>query len=257
MAASALPVRDPVTVPSDVDPPRLHFASGTGPVVVCAGLTGGAGTSALSALLATRARADGTDAVLAVDAGHGGLAAWVGVASPLGLARISRAVAHGEPLATPVYATAPGGVRVIAGEASAERAELDDRGLAAVLTDAAANHGFTVVDAGTLGETAVTAAARHATHLVWTLRSSAPAVARAHQLLDAIAPPGASRGETLAVLDAQADASERRALQDLAERRGATLLRMPTLDALHRGDLEGATDEGASTLDALAAVLQP
>lgn len=94
----------------------LRFDQPGGPVVALCGLVGGAGTSTLSYLLATRAARESHAPVLLCEAEAlaGGLAVLAGHASPLGLSQLATLIdAEKTPECAPV-AQIDGGLRLLA-----------------------------------------------------------------------------------------------------------------------------------------------
>jgi Flp pilus assembly CpaE family ATPase len=233
----------------------LSFRQAPGPLLVVAGLSGGAGASVLAYLIAVTAARESSAPVLVADTGGptGGLAAHAGVCAPRTLAEISERLAAGDPITGGLWADAQHGLRVLAG-APQFTVRGDREETRRVLTDAQAVHALTVVDAGTLARPVEQATLGVATHVVWVLPASTTGVTRASRVLERIAPLTQSE-----VLLARAQPGVRRppmsALADLADERRAQLLLMPTVDATN-GNLSAMVDRAQLALQAIGGVLQ-
>ena len=201
----------------------LAFDALDGPIVAVCGLHGGAGASTLAHLLAAGAAAGSRAPVLLCESDDvaGDIARLTGVTSPLSLAELAAAYAAGRPPAGGSLARA-GALRVIAGAARLP-ADAPAGAIADVVRAAAARHGLTVLDAGTLRAPGSRELLQVATHIVWTTIARPGAAAAARALLQSdlvpalagtatLAVRGARRGRVPAVRDAA------RELRELAER---------------------------------------
>jgi Flp pilus assembly CpaE family ATPase len=233
----------------------LSFPVAPGPLLVVAGLSGGAGASVLAYLIAVTAARESSGPVLVADTGGptAGLSSHAGVCAPRTLAEISERLAAGEQINGRVWADAQHGLRVLAG-APQFTVPGDREETRRVLTDAQAVHALTVVDAGTLARPVEQATLGLATHVVWVLPATKTGVTHARQVLQRIAPLNQSE-----VLLARAQHGVRRAptsaLADLADERRAQLVLMPTLDTTS-ADVSAMVDRAQLALQAIGGVLQ-
>jgi hypothetical protein len=160
----------------------LAFHTLGGPVVAVCGLAGGAGASTLAYLLARRAARHSRAPVLLTELGQqAGLAPLAGTAGPLGLRELARAVEHERELGRP-FAELPGGLRLVASERPAVDAAAPTAGLGGLLADAREAHGLVVVDAGQLAGPDSNTLLGAASHVLFALPASLPALRRAELL---------------------------------------------------------------------------
>jgi hypothetical protein len=235
-------------------PDSDHAPARVGPLVAVCGLCGGAGASTLTYLLAASAalRAQGRAApVLALDAGgvSGGLSLYCGEASPRSLAEIAEDLRHGRGASTPLFATAAGGVRVIA-TAARPQPDPGEHALARILADARAAHQTTIADCGALALPSERLALRLATQVIWMLPATEHGLARA-----GLSPWMVSSSDVVQLVVARHEPSGRRAstraLARLADDRQATLVLMPHVPDMDLRSLDDALEVCGITLQAL------
>jgi Flp pilus assembly CpaE family ATPase len=233
--AARIPLRTPARSRSTASP--LAFERTGGPLVALCGLAGGAGTTTLALMLAHAAAAESSAPVLLTEfaTDSGGLAAATGQTGPASLATLARRVADGEVPQEAFVELAPR-LRLIA-TAPATLPSPDPDALRALLEQARAAHGLTILDCGT-DHAAARAVSRHASHVVWTMPATPAGVARARALLasDVAPPPGGAR-EVLAAVASDHQSSVRvRALRQLARSRCDRVVLIPHSRALDAGD---------------------
>jgi len=234
----------------------LSFREAPGPLLAVAGLSGGAGASVLAYLIAVTAARESSAPVLVTDTGGptGGLASHAGISSPRTLADIAQQLAACEPLTGGLWAEGEHGLRVLA---SAPQFTVDgDRdAILRILADARQAHGLTVADVGTLARAAERTALTAATHVAWVLPASEDGLARAHRVLERIAP--LSRPE---ILIARADPTVRDApvtgLADLADSRRAPLVLMPALGRISHEGSDALLERAQVALQAIGGALR-
>ena len=230
----------------------LAFDRTGGPLVAVCGLAGGAGTTTLALMLARKAAAESSAPVLLTELASdtGGLAAATGRAGPVSLAALARCVADGEVPQETFVELAPR-LRLIA-TAPTTHTPPDPEVLRALLEQARAAHGLTIIDCGT-DPAAARAVSRHASHVVWTMPATPAGVSRARGLLasDVVPPPGGAR-EVLAAVASDCRPNVRvRALRQLARSRCDQVVLIPHSRALD------PSDHGiAAALTALATTLR-
>jgi len=230
--------------------------SAAGPLLAVCGLTGGAGASTLSYLVALERAAHSSSPVLVCDAGGpgAGLALYAGACSPRSLEEAGERLEAGRPLCGGLFAEPAPGVRLIAtGPALAP--EGSPAGLRGLLTDAREAHALTVIDCGTLARLSARVALELATHVAWVLPATLGALSRAGAVLASLE-AGQPSGSEIVV--ARREQGERKAglreLSRLAEERQAPLVLMPHIPDLaeegHTSVLEAAelTLAGIATL---------
>jgi hypothetical protein len=230
-----------------------------GPLVAVCGLCGGAGASTLTYLVAQSVGLDaeqGSGAVLALDAGGmtGGLSLYSGEASPRSLSEIAEDIRGGRTVPGPMFATAAGGMRLIA-TAPHLQPDPDPALVSRILADARAAHRMTVVDCGVLSLPGERLALEVATHVVWIVPATEHGLSRAR-----LSPWVVSDGEVVQVVVARHDPSGRkastRALARLADDRQATLVLMPHVTDLDRRSFGDALEVCGVTLQALQTKLR-
>ena len=125
------------------------------------------------------------------------------------------------------------------------------------MREAQAAHGLVVVDCGTSWVTAGPVLDA-ATHILWTLRASKDAVARARLLLasDALPAPGRRREVLVALAADRRSSASVRALRRLAAQRCERLVLAPYSDAVARGDLANPSQRLDRTLTGIAPILR-
>lgn len=262
MGAAALTARLPIVRPrrrpAEGAACGLRFNQVGGPLVAVCGLTGGAGTSTLSFLLARQAACDSIVPVLLTEqtSDGGDLAALAGRAAPLGLRELANHVARGEQPER-VFCEPEPGLRLLASTPRPE-AETAHADVERVLDHGRGAHGLVVIDCGQRW--------RHdpdvlkwATHIIWTLPASPVAVRRAQLLLAAGALPRPAGARE--ILAASATHPRQRAavreLRRLARVRCDRLLLVPHLPGLPAGRLDDDRGRLTNTLTALATALRP
>ena len=235
----------------------LAFDETGGPVVAVCGLVGGSGASTLAFCLARQAARESQTPVLLTepDARRAGLTVLAGTSSPLCLSRLAQRVAEGRAPAEPFVEIEPR-LRLVA-SAPGRGTDSQPEHLSALIREAQAAHGLVVVDCGTSWVTAEPVL-DEATHILWTLKASRNAVARARLLLasDALLTPG-RRHEVLVALAADRRSSVSvRALRRLAAQRCDRLVLGHYSDVVARGDLANPSDCLDRTLIGIAPILR-
>jgi cellulose biosynthesis protein BcsQ len=259
MGAAALAGRLPLARrPRPEATASLAFDNPGGPLVTVCGLVGGAGASTLAYLLARRAaRHSRAPVLLAELEQQAGLAALAGTAGPLGLRELAGAVEQKREPARP-FAELPGGLRLVASARPAVEPGAPAAGLGRLLEDAREVHGLVVVDAAQLTGPDASTLLEAATHLLFVLPASVPALRRA-ELLAAGGIFGRTAG-TVATLVAVATRPGRsnqvRPLRRLAERHVDRLLLVPHLPELAAGQHDQADARLEDTFAALATLLR-
>jgi cellulose biosynthesis protein BcsQ len=236
----------------------LAFHTLGGPLVAVCGLVGGAGASTLAYLLARRAaRHSSAPVLLAELEQQAGLAALVGTAGPLGLRELARAVEHEREPVRP-FAELPGGLRLLASERPAVDAAAPAAALGRLLADAREAHGLVVIDAGQLGAADTTTLLGAASHVLFALPASVPALRRAELLAaGGIFRRAAGTVATLvAVATRPGPPLAIRPLRRLAERHVDRLLLVPHLPELAAGRHDQADARLEDTFAALATLLR-
>jgi hypothetical protein len=233
----------------------LCFRQAPGPLLAIAGLSGGAGASALAYLTAATAAEESPVPVLVADTGGptAGVAAYSSVCSAQTLAAISERLARREQVGA-FWAEEESGLRVLAGEPQFT-VHGDQDAIRRVLGDAQAAHGLSVVDTGTLSRPAEQAAMSIASHLAWVLSATEDGVARARRVLARVAP--LTRPEIL-VARAQPGAGKAplHGLADLADERRAPLVLMPYLGDLNGRSCRELASVAGLTLQAIGGFLK-
>ena len=231
--AARIPIRNPARSRSTACP--LAFDRTGGPLVAICGLAGGAGTTTLALMLAREVAAESSAPVLLTElaAASGGLAAATGQAGPASLGALAWRVADGDVPQETFVELAPR-LRLIA-TTPAMHPSPDPDALRALLEQARAAHGLTVLDCGS-DPVAARAVSRHASHIVWTLPATPAGVARARALLasDVAPPPGGARELLAAVARNHQPKVRVRTLRQLARPRCDRVVLIPpsrTLDA--------------------------
>ncbi len=233
-------------------PPRRSL----GPLVAVCGVCGGAGTSTLAYLVAQDMARSSEHAVLVCDTGgpSGGLAAYARVRSPRSLPRAAAAIAAHEPLADGLFARTEAGLRVLASAPHLD-AELDERALDRLLSDARAAHGLTVVDCGSLRGSIDRFVLDVASHVVWVLPATLSGVRRALPVLELFGVEASRREVVVARHDSGGRKAPTEELTALASARGAPLVLMPHVPDLGEVGRDGALDGAQVTLQALRRVI--
>ena len=235
--AARISLRTPARSRSTASP--LAFDRTGGPLVAVCGLVGGAGTTTLGLLLARHAAAESSVPVLLTElaSDSGGLAVATAHASPAPLAALARRVADGEAPQETFIELAPR-LRLIATTPTTHTPP-DPDALRALLEQARAAHGLTVLDCGS-DHAAARAISRHASHVVWTMPATPAGVGRARALLasDVAPPPGGAREVLAAVATDRRPRVRVRALRQLARPRCDRIVLIPhsrTLDLSDHG----------------------
>lgn len=237
----------------------LGFDERGGPLLAVCALAGGAGASTVAYMLAVQAALESSERILVADTGGptGGLAALAGVSCDRTLAELSALVAREEPLPKRIYAQGERRLRVLAATPRFTESG-DPDALEAVLEDARASHGLSVVDCGTLQREADQVTLAVATHVLWVLPAAPRAVARARAVLEAVVPHvGESHELVLARADDRLPRAGLRELQAVAAERRAPLVLMPHVEAVEDGARhESIIEQLATTFVALGAGLK-
>ena len=158
--------------------------------------------------------------MLVADTGgpSGGLAACAGVEVPRSLGELAEQLAAGVALGRGIYATARGGLRVLATGPEFSSRPADDQ-VELLLAHAREAHGLTVIDCGTLARTAEQTAAAAATHVAWVLTATAHGVERGRRLLEA-APPMTGKELIVAIRMASPRAHTHNRTREMRSQRG-------------------------------------
>lgn len=246
---------------STVDEPLVdETAPAPGPeggrLVAFVGLCGGAGTTTIAYLTAlAAARQYGPKRVLVCDTGpvSGALALYAGQHSQWNLPQVAHRLATGLPLEGELFATLPGGLRLLA-SGPGHPPTVESAPFMRVLADARAAHALTIVDCGTLQRAVDRQVLEVADHTCWVLPASGEALPRAWALLTAVA----SREWSRETLVARAAVGERKAsvrtLRELAGERGAPLVLVPTVPDPTGTGLEAAIEAAQVSTAALLGV---
>jgi hypothetical protein len=259
MGAAAIAGRLPFarTVANPVADPALAFHAPGGPLVAVCGLVGGAGASTLAYLVARRAARHSTAPVLLAELDDRcALAALVGAAGPLGLRELAQATEQRREVATP-FAELPGGLRLVAAARPAAAAP-PTPGVTRVLADARDAHGLVVVDGGQAGGPDSGALLAAASHVLFVLPASAPALRRA-ELLAAAGVFDRAAGACaalVAVATRPVRLARTKELRRLAERHVDRLLLVPHVPELVAGEHQRVGACLEDTFAALATMLR-
>jgi hypothetical protein len=255
--AAAIKARLPMRVGAE---PRalscgLEFSSTPGPLVAVCGLVGGSGASTLALALARQAAAESGVPILLTepDSYRAGLAAMIGRSGGVGLAALAREVHDGNPPRHPFVEIEPR-LRLVASSPGRDE-PAPDEAIGGVLAHARDAHGLVVVDCGT-SWAAAPGVLDYATHVLWTVRATAPGVAAAAAVLESLLPPaaGRSREALVATAAARRGGVNVRSLRRLAQLRCERLILSPFEESLGRGD-ESDPAAIASALTGLASFL--
>jgi len=263
MAAPALALRLPLAaarrVPASAPACGLAFPAPGGPTVAVCGLAGGAGTTTLAWLLARQAARESSAAVLVCEAEAlaGGLAERAGSASPAALGELAGLVGAGERPPAGAFAALPDGLRLIA-TAPRQAHTPPPAALARVLCDARAAHGLVVCDCRTLDHPASAALIAAATHVLWTLPATGPALRQAQAIIGAgsLPPAGRAREALVAVATHPASRTNVRDLRVLAGTRHERLILVPHIPELAAGGEAERRGRLPGTLTQLATFLR-
>ncbi|HTX11596.1 MAG TPA: hypothetical protein VME22_23435 [Solirubrobacteraceae bacterium] len=226
-----------------------------GPLLAVCGLCGGAGASTLAYLTALAAARRDDRAVLVADTGGptAGISHYAGVHAPRSLTEAAGHVHAGLPTRE-LIATTADGLRVLATSPTLTQTCSRD-GVELLLEHARERYTLTVIDCGTLAREADQIALASATHVAWVLPATAGAAIRGRQLLDAIAPHPSGRE----ILVARHELGDRRRalreLRDLARRRRALLILLPSVPELATGNADGALETAQVPLQAILGAL--
>jgi cellulose biosynthesis protein BcsQ len=253
-AATDAPTRRPLRLSEDETRPsdqQRQTRTELGPLLAVCGLAGGAGATTITYLVALAAARQVNGPVLVADTGGptGGLATLAGTEAPRSLPELALHLATGLPPTDGIYATGRAGLRVLA--AAPDFSSTSDRPqLTGILDDAREAHRLTVIDCGTLGRDVDQAAAAAATHVAWVLPATDRGVMRGEQLLHA-APQMAVRELLVARRDVGRAKPPLKRLRRLAARRHATLVLVPHVSGLERGDVGRALREAQVAIQAI------
>ena len=239
------------------NPVKLPFSRRGGPLLVLAGVCGGAGTTTLAYLIAAAAARSSREPVLLADLGGPGAAisAYAKAESSQSLPLLADHLANGRQPPGRVLATAGGGLRVLAGRPDLNP-PVPQAAAREVLAQARAAHGLTVIDAGTLVRPVERVALSLATHVAWVLPASPIGVRRGAMALETF--HGACRARELIVArnDHNAPRTIISELADLADIRRAPLVLVPDLPDLIESDVTDVIELAGTSLHAIAAALR-
>lgn len=159
----------------------LSFTAPGGPVVVVAGLHGGAGTSTLAYALAAQAAQESPAPILLAEADQvsGDIAHITGTASPLSLGELALELAAGR---QPQGGTQVGRLRVIARPPSVTP-HVSMEAVVETVRMAQGLHGLIVIDAGTVRSPGARELMLAATHVLWVMTSGPGVADRARSVL--------------------------------------------------------------------------
>jgi hypothetical protein len=186
-----------------------------------------------------------------------GLASLAGRAGPLGLRELARAVEHEREPGRP-FAELPGGLRLVASERPALDAAVATAGLGGLLAEAREAHGLVVVDAGQFAGPDSNTLLGAASHVLFVLPASVPALRRAELL----AAGGVFRraagtfAALVAVATRQGRPDQVKRLRRLAERHVDRLLLVPHLPEVAAGEHDRADARLEDTFAALGTMLR-
>lgn len=233
--------------------PAVRVAA-AGPLVAVCGLHGGAGTTTIAALLATRAaaRTEPGGVLLAdSDPSAGGLALHLGLASAYNLAELAALRSAGRPLEHAPFADLPAGVRLCAA-APAPRATPTPGAVGAVLAEARSAHALTVLDAGPLSSVHAQGVLEHADVVVLALAAHTSLTPVRRLLASPLVRAARAARWALAVSDVghAGPTSAVRELAELVPTAGGCVL-VPRLDELSSDD-DQCVLAGAELLELVA-----
>lgn len=250
-AVSPTPARDEPGIEPASAPQRT-----AGPLLAVCGLCGGAGASTLAYLISHEMASTSGRPVLVCDTGGptGGLAAYGRVRCPRSLPRAAAAIAAHEPLADGLFAEARPGLRILA-SAPDHDLDVDERGVARLLSDARAAHQLTVVDCGGLRAPIDRCVLELATHVAWVLPATTSGLRRAGPVLELFAVEASRREVVVARRDTTGTKPPIDELTALAGSRGAPLVLMPHVPDLGETSPDEGLDAAQLTLQAIRGVL--
>lgn len=227
-----------------------------GQLLAVCGLCGGAGASTLAYLVALDMARCSDRPVLVCDTGGpaGGLAAYGRVRSPRSLPRAAAAIAAHEPLADGLFAHTRAGLRVIASAPHLD-VDVDERGVARLLSDARAAHELTVVDCGSLRGAIDRYVFELASHVAWVLPATTSGLRRAGPVLELFGVEASRRELVVARRDATGRKPPSEELTALASSRGAPLVLMPHVPDLGEESPDQGLEAAELTLQAIRGVL--
>lgn len=207
-------------------------SAGDGALVCVAGTCGRAGATTVALLLSWHACQEGRRVLCCDAAGPAGdLARLAGARSARSLAQSAAILDRGRLDPDGLFATAPGGLRVIATDGEGLETAAD--GVGRLLSLARAAHDLTVVDAGTLAGPAAIAARQHASQLVWVLPATPEGRTRGQRTLDAVERHATARELIVARgCEPELGRVRPRELQQLAAGRHSPLILLPHINKL-------------------------
>jgi hypothetical protein len=226
------------------------------PLLAVCGISGGAGTTSLTYLIALAAARALAEPVLVADTGgpSGRLAALAGVQAPRSLPELASKLDAGFPVLGGVYATGQSGLRVLA--TGPEFTSCCARGtLDRVLRDAREAHGLTVIDCATLAREVDQLVAAAATHIAWVMPATEHGVSCAAQVLEA-APQMAGKQLLIGRHDIHQPKAPLRELRRIATDRRVPLVLVPHLRALEAGAPERAIEQAQIPIGAILGALR-
>jgi Flp pilus assembly CpaE family ATPase len=235
----------------------LRFGLLNGPMLAVAGLTGGAGTTTVAYLVAAAAAINSSVPVLLIDLGGpaAGVAAYAPVIGTKSFTAIADHLARGESLTASPFVVGDFGMRLLAAGPELDHS-VDQAAAQAVLEQAVAAHGLTVVDCGQLTRDVERVALDLATHIAWVLPASPLGVRRAAMSFTAIRPAITARELVVARAERDTERTVIADLADLADARAAPLVLVPQLADLLESDTEAVVEQAGTSLQAIAAVLR-
>jgi len=239
--------------------PPLMFNSTGGPVLGIVGLTGGAGATQLTYLIASIASAHSEAPVLAMDTGGpcAALDYFAGVASSLSLIRASNQVASNHtPVDPGLIVGSPFGARILSAGNEPDDVEWDPDAVARLVDFACAAHGLTVVDCGHLDREIEHQVLASCTHVAWLIPATAQGVAMAVRSLSNQRRSLDAREVLIARFVEEAERVVMSELSRAATARNMDLILMPHITDPQGQDPRLLEDQLGAVIEALVGLLR-
>lgn len=249
--------RSPRAIVSQERIGTLDFTERGGPMLVVAGVCGGAGTTTLAYLVAAASARASAGPVLLADLGGpaAAVSAYTRVESGFSIPRLAEHIAYGRRVPPQLFATAPGGLRVLAARPEFD-APVPDPSAREVLLQARAAHALTVLDAGALVRRVEGLALSVATHTGWVLPATPLGVQRAAMLFGAVHRDSTVTELILARSAGEVSRKVMADLADLADLRAAPLVLIPHVADPIEHDIARVIGEAATALQAIGCLLR-